>query len=144
MDPSKACSPDSGCRVNGEPIRDFKKALKIAKRHETEARMSGKWVDTEDIKESPVTRPASGIYTFRDLQRLVLDGKAVTYDDVHNTLAQYAEGFGIIAQVAISIIRTLSLGPDQSSELRRLAEKGIARQREGKDRDEWLSLAEAI
>lgn len=144
LDPSRACSPDSGCRVNAEPILDFKRALRIARRHEVEARASGKWVETEEIKEPPVERPANGIYTFRDLQRLVLDGKPVTFEDVRDTLNWYADGSAIIARVVIDIIRTLNLKFGQGAELHRLAEKGAANQQRWRERDEWDSLVRAI
>lgn len=46
IDPSKAASPHSGCRVNPykEPFLSFKEALKVAKEHFKAALESGKWV----------------------------------------------------------------------------------------------------
>ena len=50
FDPSQACGPDAGCRVNREPILDFQQALNLAKEQEIIVRASGKWVDVKDVK----------------------------------------------------------------------------------------------
>lgn len=148
MDPSKACSTDSGCRVNQEPIIDFKKALGIAKEHESEARASGKWVEAKDIKEPPVKIPSNGIYTFRDLQRLITENRPVLLRDLTKTLAWYSGGLSIVAEVAISIIRAIDarikIKKADKVYLCFLAEQGAAKHPDGKEKNQWLSLARAI
>jgi hypothetical protein len=49
LDSTQAFAADAGCRVNKEPIFDFRAALSLAKQHELAARNSGKWVEVKDV-----------------------------------------------------------------------------------------------
>lgn len=52
LDPSKAHSRDSGCRVNpmDQPFTDLNKALALAEQFEAEALASGQWVKVGNLK----------------------------------------------------------------------------------------------
>lgn len=54
LDPSKAHSPDSSCRVNplDRPYLKLEEALAVAEQHEAEALASGQWIRVEDLKTS--------------------------------------------------------------------------------------------
>jgi hypothetical protein len=51
LDPSKAASADSGCRVRPykEPFLKFEDALAVAEQHAADALASGKWVPVEQV-----------------------------------------------------------------------------------------------
>ncbi|MBI3420779.1 MAG: hypothetical protein HY006_01825 [Candidatus Sungbacteria bacterium] len=58
LDPSRAHSPDSGCRVNPlkEPYLEFAECLAVAKQMEQEALQSGQWVRTEQLEQTQPRR----------------------------------------------------------------------------------------
>lgn len=138
FDPSKACAPDVGCRVNADPILDFHEASKLAKKHEAEALKSGKWVKVENIVEPTLQKPKDGVWDFRDLERLSKTQR-IAFNDLFVTLSSYRVGSAISSRVVACIVERTDLAFGQRSQLFEVAKKGMEHT-DGKAREEWATL----
>ena len=140
LDPSQSFADNVGCRVNKEPILDFQKALTLAKQQVSKARSSGQWVDVEDVKDPELKRPIDGVLSFRNLEQLHQQGEPITFQDLSITLNSYSDGWAILAEVVIKIVKVVKITLKQDYlQLKQTAEQGASKTR-GKDKQEWLRV----
>ncbi len=138
LDLSQNLDSGVGCRVNREPILDFKEALKLARECEMAARSTGRWFDVYNITEPELQKPADGIWDFRSLERLSAANQA-TFDDLRVTLEDYTDGSAIIPAVVIGIIERLHLTTEHRTTLLDIARTGAAKTTK-KAHAEWNEL----
>ncbi len=139
FDPSKAFAEDAGCRINKEPIFNFKRALSIAQQQEVEVIRSGKWVEAENVKEPEVTPPNDGVWSFRNLENYSKKEK-VSFDDLCKTLQSYSKGASILSYVVISILKKIELTKEEYEVLEKIAKEGASGQRFEREKKEWLAV----
>jgi hypothetical protein len=137
IDPSRTI-PDTGCRVNKKPITSLSHAIRLARKHEAAARASGKWVDTEGVRQPSPRKAKSNIWSFADLSRR----RKISYAELRETLENCVNsGASIIGQVVVDIALRIKLMDNERREIVRLAKVGENNQRFDRERKEYRYVA---